>query len=71
MSEQSPESAHLTREALADLLGEHRDDMEAGDYGEIVWSGCACGDEHRYDEHDLHIADVILARLSTPPGVDA
>lgn len=63
----SEQSAEI--EALAQLLAKHRDDMETGDYGEVLWSGCTCGDEHTYDWHDRHLASVILGHLrATPPG---
>lgn len=50
-------------EKIAQVLAEHHDDMETGDYAEVLWSGCACGHEHPYDQHDRHVAEEILAAL--------
>lgn len=73
--ELEPEKAHL-RHALADVIRAHqflssRAWPDGSDPVGPEWNpGCTCGASHYYFEHDLHVADALLASgaMPYPPG---
>ena len=76
MSAHTPENdARHTRHAIADVVRAHvfLSSRVWPDGSEPVapnWNpGCTCGASHYYFEHDLHVADALLAARVIPPVV--